>query len=161
MYMATGDGVCKTTDAGATWRRLTTGADRVGYPDTLLLDPADDECAVRRRAGGHPGTWDEQTARPAVVRSTDAGATWEELGAGLPSPLRGNIEAMSMTSWPGGLAFYFGTAVGEVWSSEDRGAEWRLIATTAPVSKAGHFRKFLPPEERARVERELLRLATA
>jgi photosystem II stability/assembly factor-like uncharacterized protein len=161
MYMATGDGVCKTTDAGETWSRLTTGADRVGYPDTLLLDPADDNVLVVAGAGGHPGTWDEQTARPAVVRSTDAGATWEELGAGLPSPLRGNIEAMSMTAWPGGVAFYFGTAVGEVWSSEDRGATWRLIAETAPVSKAGHFRKFLPPEERARVERELLRLATA
>ena len=156
MYMATGDGVCKSTDAGATWRRLTTGADRVGYPDTLLLDPANEDVLYVAGAGGHPGTWNQQTARPGVIRSADGGLTWQELGEGLPSPIRGNIEAMSMVTWPGGLAFYFGTAVGEVWASENGGAHWNLIAETAPVSKAGHFRKFLSPEERERVERELM-----
>jgi photosystem II stability/assembly factor-like uncharacterized protein len=159
MYLATGDGVCRSTDAGATWTRLTTGADRVGYPDALLLDPKDSDVLYVAGAGGHPGTWNQQTARPGVVRSADAGRTWQELGDGLPSPLRGNIEAMSMVSWPGGLGLYLGTAVGEVWSSEDGGAHWQLIAETAAVSKAGHFRKFLSPEERERVERELLRLA--
>jgi photosystem II stability/assembly factor-like uncharacterized protein len=159
MYMATGDGVCKSTNAGASWRRLTTGTDRVGYPDTLLLDPSNDEVVYVAGAGGHPGTWTQQTARPGVIRSADGGLTWQELGEGLPSPIRGNIEAMSMVNWPGGLAFYFGTAMGEVWASEDRGAHWKLIAETPPVSKAGHFRKFLSPEERERVERELLRLA--
>jgi hypothetical protein len=159
LYMATGDGVCKSSDAGATWTRLTTGADRVGYPDTLLLDPINDGVLYVAGAGGHPGTWNQQTARPGVVRSTDGGLSWQELGEGLPSPLGGNIEAMSMVSWPDGLAFYFGTAVGEVWASEDGGAHWQRIAEIAPVSKAGHFRKFLSPEERERVERELLRSA--
>ena len=62
MYMATGDGLCKTTDAGVTWQRLTTGQDRVGYPDALFIDPYDDNTVYIAGAGGHPGTWNQQTA---------------------------------------------------------------------------------------------------
>jgi photosystem II stability/assembly factor-like uncharacterized protein len=159
MYMATGDGLCKTIDRGTTWQRLTTGKDRVGYPDALFIDPDDDDTIYIAGAGGHPGTWDQQTARPGMIRSTDGGHTWQELNTGLPQPVRGNIEAVTMIHSPAGVAFYAGTAVGEIYESdvsEDRGASWRLIATLSPVSKAGHFRKFLSPEERARVERELL-----
>jgi photosystem II stability/assembly factor-like uncharacterized protein len=159
MYMATGDGLCKSTDAGASWKRLTTGQDRVGYPDALFLDPHDETTVYIGGAGGHPGTWDQNTARPGVTVSRDGGATWRELNKGLPEPIRGNIEAMSMVDSPDALAFYFGTAMGEVWASENRGESWVLIAVMPPISKAGHYRKFLSPEERARVERELMSTA--
>jgi photosystem II stability/assembly factor-like uncharacterized protein len=158
VYMATGDGLCKSTDAGATWQRLTTGQDRVGYPDTLFIDPRDDNTVYIAGAGGHPGTWDQQTARPGIVRSTDGGHSWQELSTGLPQPVRGNIEAVTMVHWGSQLAFYVGTAVGEVFASEDRGETWQLIASMPPISKAGHYRKFLSPEERERVEREMLSL---
>jgi photosystem II stability/assembly factor-like uncharacterized protein len=158
VYMATGDGLCKSTDAGATWQRLTTGHDRVGYPDTLFIDPYDANTIYIAGAGGHPGTWDQQTSRPGIVRSSDGGQSWQELNAGLPQPVAGNIEAVTMVHWGGQLAFYAGTAVGEVFASEDHGQTWHLIATTPPISKAGHFRKFLTPEERERVEREMLSL---
>lgn len=158
LYMATGDGLCKTTDAGVSWERLTTGQDRVGYPDTLFIDPEDDNVVYIAGAGGHPGTWNQITARPGVVRSSDGGHSWQELKHGLPEPLRGNIEAVSMVHSPGRLALYAGTAVGEVYAGEDRGQTWQLIASLPPISKAGHFRKFLSAEERARVEREMLSL---
>jgi photosystem II stability/assembly factor-like uncharacterized protein len=158
VYMATGDGLCKSTDAGASWQRLTTGQDRVGYPDALFIDPYDDNTVYIAGAGGHPGTWDQQTSRPGIVRSTDGGHSWQELNAGLPQPVRGNIEAVTMVHWGGHVAFYVGTAVGEVFASEDHGETWQLIASMPPISKAGHFRKFLSPDERARVEREMLSL---
>jgi hypothetical protein len=63
-----------------------------------------------------------------------------------------------MVHWGAQLAFYFGTAVGEVFASEDGGETFHLIATMPPISKAGHFRKFLSPEDRERVEREMLSL---
>jgi photosystem II stability/assembly factor-like uncharacterized protein len=157
MYMATGDGLCKTSDAGRTWTRLTTAQDRVGYPDAVFLDPASDDVVYVGGAGGHPGTWNEATARPGVVRSSDGGKTWRACMGGLPDPLAGNIEAMSMVVSPAGVSLLIGTAVGEVWSSDDRAESWRLIAETAPISKAGHYRKFLSPDARALAERELAR----
>jgi hypothetical protein len=123
MYIATGDGVCKSTDAGTTWTRLTTGGDRVGYQDIVLRDPGDDD-VVR---------WPVLVVIRVPGTSRRRGRVWctrrrraELAGAWRRSAiaLRGNIEAMSMVSWPGGLAFYFGTAVGEVWSTEGRGAHW-------------------------------------
>jgi photosystem II stability/assembly factor-like uncharacterized protein len=157
MYMATGDGLCKTVDAGKTWTRLTTGRDRVGYPDSVFIDPADDDVVYVAGAGGHPGTWTQVTARPGVVRSTDAGLTWQTCMRGLPDPLRGNIEAASQVVSPEGVSLYIGTAVGEVWFSDDRAQNWSLAAEVPPISKAGHYRKFLGPEARAQAERELAR----
>jgi photosystem II stability/assembly factor-like uncharacterized protein len=156
MYLASGDGLCKTTDGGRAWERLTTGTYKVGYPDALFIDPDDDQVVYIGGAGGHPGTWDAQTARASFARGSQGGHRWEELREGLPNPVRGNIEAISMAYGRGHVAFYAGTAVGEVFASEDRGQHWQQIAQLPPISKAGHYRRFLSPEERAQAERELM-----
>ncbi len=161
MYLATGDGLCKTTDAGLTWNRLTTGQSRIGYPDAVFVNPHTDDEVYVAGAGGHPGTWDEHTARPGVIRSADGGSTWHTCMQGLPEPVRGNIEAVTAVNSPGGTTFYFGTAVGEVWSSAVGADGWQLIATLPPISKAGHYRKFLNRDERAAAERELMRQTAA
>jgi photosystem II stability/assembly factor-like uncharacterized protein len=159
IYMATGDGLCKTVDGGLTWERLTTGSEGVGYPDALFIDPEDESTVYIAGAGGHPGTWDNVTARPSFLRGTSGGHQWQELRGGFPTPMCGNIEAVSMLHTPGNLSFFAGTAVGEVYASEDRAATWHKIADVEPISKAGHYRRFLSPEERARVEREMMQLA--
>jgi photosystem II stability/assembly factor-like uncharacterized protein len=157
MFLATGDGLCKTTDAGLNWSRLTTGQSRIGYPDAVFVDPATDDVVYVAGAGGHPGTWDEHTSRPGVIRSADGGLTWATCMQGLPELVRGNIEAVSLVSSPLGTTFFFGTAVGEVWCSDDGAQNWRLIAELPPISKAGHYRRFLAPAERALAEQELMR----
>ncbi len=157
MYLASGDGLCKTTDGGQSWERLTTGTYKVGYPDALFIDPDDDDVVYIGGAGGHPGTWDAQTARASFARGSEGGHRWQERRDGLPNPVRGNIEAISMAHGNGQVAFYAGTAIGEVFASEDRGQHWRQIAQMPPISKAGHYRRFLAtPEERAEAERVLM-----
>ena len=87
--------------------------------------------------------------------SRDGGRSWTERMTGLPQPIQGNIEAMAMHRWPDGLAFYAGTAVGDVFATEDGGASWAQIATNlAPISKARHYRHFLSAEEKKRIEEE-------
>lgn len=75
---------------------------------------------------------------------------------GLPTPVLGNVEAMSMHDSGDTLTFVMATTQGEVYASEDDGANWNLIASgLPPVSKSAHFRKFLTDDERARFEAEL------
>jgi len=54
------------------------------------------------------------------------------------------------------LMFVIASTQGEVYSSEDEGGHWSLIADgLPPVSKSLHFRKFLTDDERSRVEAEI------
>ncbi len=156
MHLATGDGLYATSDGGESWTHQQGRADRVGYPDALFLDPGDPAVVYLGGAGDAPETWREKGgAFPGFIVSRDGGLSWSERMDGLPDPILGNIEAMALHSWPGGLAFYGGTAIGELYGSEDAGASWRLIASgLPPISKARHYRHFLPAEEKRRIEDE-------
>ena len=156
MFLSGGEGLHYSEDAGETWRHVQTRHDRLGYPDALVIDPHDENVIFLAGAGQPPRTWMEQargTADAAVIRSDDGGKHWYEVVNGLPTPLRGNIEAMSMHSHDAGIELFIGTATGEVYASDDRGGNWKLIAEgLAPVSKVHHYRWFLSPAERARIE---------
>lgn len=156
MHLATGDGLYYSEDEGRTWVHQQRRTDRVGYPDVLFLNPDDDSTVYLGGAADAPETWrKEGGASPGFIVSHDKGATWSELMNGLPQPIHGNIEAMAMHSWPGGLQFFAGTAVGEIYATEDGGGRWALIALALPpVSKARHYRHFLSAEEKARIEQE-------
>lgn len=85
-----------------------------------------------------------------MIRSRDGGQTWHEIRNGLPEVMRGNIEAMGLHEWNGGITLFAGSATGEVYSSEDQGDSWSLIAAGLPaISKVQHYMSFVPPEERA------------
>jgi len=154
LYLATGDGLYYSADGGERWEHLQKRTDRVGYPDALFLDPADDDTVFLAGAGDAPETWRVAGgAHAGFIVSRDGGRNWSELMNGIPEPLPGNIEAVSMHSWPGGLAFYAGTAIGDVYASEDGGNGWQRIATgLPPISKARHYRHFLSAEEKFALE---------
>ena len=160
MYLTTGDGLRYTTDGARTWSRLTSASGhRIGYPDSVFFDPADDGTLYLAGAEDNPGAWTEETANPAIMRSHDGGHTWTEIMSGLPRPIRGSIEAMSLHIDSERTTFFVGTAVGQVYASEDRGASWTCIAEgLPPITKAGHFRRFLPNDVRERTENELAAL---
>lgn len=156
MFLVGGEGVHYSDDAGETWKHIQTRHDRLGYPDALVIDPHDENVVFVAGSGEPPRTWAEQslgTANATVIRTDDGGRTWYEVNNGLPSPLKGNIEAMSMHAHGDGIELFIGTATGEVYYSPDRGANWTAVATgLPPVSKVHHYRWFLSPAERARIE---------
>jgi photosystem II stability/assembly factor-like uncharacterized protein len=156
LYMTTGEGLYMSADRGRTWEHLQTRHDRVGYPDALYLDPDIEGVVYLGGAGDSPATWEQGrigSANAAVIRSEDGGYTWKELDVGLPKPVHGNIEAVAFHSYPGGLQIFAGTAIGDVFVSEDRGDSWSLLATgLPPISKVHHYRWFLSAEERLRIE---------
>jgi len=92
-------GVFKTTDGGKTWKKVLFRDQNTGAID-LAMDPRDPEVVFaamyqRQRKGwgfngGGPGS--------GIFRTSDGGATWTELTAGLP---RGDKGRIGLTIFPG------------------------------------------------------------
>jgi photosystem II stability/assembly factor-like uncharacterized protein len=142
IYLDGGDGIARSRDAGKSWEHLTTPAMRIAYPDHLYCSPEEEGVLFVAGGGTPPNIW-RQTgdARSAIARSADGGRNWTQVRGGLPEALAGNIEAVTLVSWPGGFGFFAGTTDGEVFASYDKGRSWSLIADKlGPVTKSIHLR---------------------
>lgn len=142
LYITGGDGVYYSADAGKSWEHLTDTTARIAYPDALVVHPEQPELMFMAGAICSPGAWRQSgTADARIGRSRDGGRTWEYLERGLPTHIHGNIEAMTLDAWPGGMALFAGTTDGEIFCSADQGDTWTTIAQGIPaVSKGGHYR---------------------
>jgi photosystem II stability/assembly factor-like uncharacterized protein len=150
-FLATGIGLYRSDDAGKTYEHLTVrGVDRMGYPDFLFLDPDDDGTIYMGGSHLNPSDWYKTgAAKSCVMRSADRGRTWLELDNGMPDPMVGAFEAMTQHVWDGGMMLLAGTATGEIYATEDRGASWQRISDeVAPVSKDDHHLPFMSEAER-------------
>ena len=141
MFMTSGCGLYRSGDAGETWQHLTDRKFRIGYPDAFVVSPRDDRVMFMAGAGTDPFGWRKTgKANGTVMRTTDAGRTWQEANRGMPVG-RANVEAMGMASYPGGFCLFAGNTDGEVYCSEDGGESWaRIAAGLKPVSKGAHYR---------------------
>jgi hypothetical protein len=141
LYCTGGDGVVFSDDHGANWSRIHDTTYAVGYPDALIIDPRDPARLFLAGASEGPGRWRQShTANAHVAMSPDAGASWMLVDAGLPDPLRANIEAMSFACAPSASSLVLGTTDGEVYESNDEAAHWHVaLKGLAPISKGGHF----------------------
>lgn len=157
LFMCGGEGLYRSADAGRTWEHLTDRSHRVGYPDAMFIDPHDDNVLYMAGPRFAPMRWgDTGIADPTVMRSPDGGHTWQEIREGLPELIVGNIEAMGMHKSGEQVMLIAGTATGEVFACEPAGGPWALVAKDLPpISKGGHYRWFLTPEQRARIEERM------
>jgi photosystem II stability/assembly factor-like uncharacterized protein len=141
LYITGGMGFYRSDDGGETWQQFTDRTSRIAYPDALLFSPDDDSTLFMAGSAGSPGRWPQtHDADAAIMRSRDGGRTFEMLTEGLPEHLRGNVEAMSVYTWPDGFALFAATTDGDVFASETGGDTWAQIASgLAPISKVGHY----------------------
>ena len=131
LYQQNHRGTFRSTDAGDAWERIDGGLPSTfGFP--LVLHPRE------------PGTLyvfplesDERRlaidGRPAVYRSTDAGATWERLDGGWPADSWVTVLRHGMAVdvlEPAGV--YVGTTGGRVLHSADAGDSWRPLDVHLP-----------------------------
>jgi photosystem II stability/assembly factor-like uncharacterized protein len=146
VFMPTGAGLYRSPDQGASWQELTGSGFRIGYPDQLVFSPEDDSTLYLAGSRQTPADWRQtHTAHGTIMRSRDAGRSWEPSGRGIADDLRANVEALGLVAYPAGFALYAGTTDGELFASEDRGETWLLIADgLEAVSKGGHYRNLMP-----------------
>jgi Sortilin, neurotensin receptor 3, len=152
VYMATGRNLYHSVDKGGSWEVMPLPENRIGYPDGLVIHPQRPDVMFTSGASGSPGSWRTSgDADAAIARSKDSGRSWEYLKGGLPDHLRGNVEGMTINSFPGGFELVAGTTDGDVFFSDDEGETWKTIARALPpVSKGGHYQPLRPDLATAR-----------
>ena len=141
VYMSTGHNLYHSPDRGGTWELMPLPQDRIRYPDGLVIMPQRPEVMFTTGAAGSPGAWrTTKDADAAIARTRDAGRTWEYLTGGLPGHLHGNIEAITINAFPGGVELFAGTTDGDLFFSDDEGETWTTIGQNLPpVAKSGHL----------------------
>jgi photosystem II stability/assembly factor-like uncharacterized protein len=132
LYQQNHCGVYRSDSGGRSWHEISAGLPSdFGFP--LALHPRDpDTLYVIPLQGAEFRCPPERKLR--VFRSRDAGNHWSALSGGLPEgDFFGGVyrEGMAADSLaPAGL--YFGTNTGKVFSSDDEGETWRLLADNLP-----------------------------
>lgn len=125
-------GVYRTTDGGATWKKVLTGDSVTGAVD-LAMDPDGRTIYAamyqRQRKGfGFVGGG----AGSRLYRSRDGGDSWEALANGLPVGVKGRIGIAIAPSQPGTVYAIIEAKVGGVFRSDDRGTTWTRMSSLNP-----------------------------
>src|ERR1041385_5676454 len=120
-------GLFKTTDGGKTWKNILNISDNTGVTD-VVIDPNDPNtiyCASYQRRR-HFYTLINGGPESAIYKSTDAGATWNKLRAGLPTSEMGRI-GLAISPVDSNVIYATVEAAdrkGGIFRSSDRGGSW-------------------------------------
>lgn len=134
IYIGTDDAnVWVTQDRGATYTRVNAGLPAI-WVTRVAADPVNDAIAYATFSGY---SFDQPLAH--VFRTANHGATWTDIGGGLPdAPVNDIVVDPSQSS-----SLYVGTDVG-AFVSRDTGATWAPLGVGIPDGSAVTNLKLLP-----------------
>lgn len=120
-------GLFKTTDGGKTWKNILNISEHTGVTDVVIdaNDPNTLYCASYQRRR-HMWTLINGGPESAIYKSTDAGATWNKLRAGLPTVELGRI-GLAISPVDSNVIYATVEAAdrrGGIFRSGDRGGSW-------------------------------------
>jgi photosystem II stability/assembly factor-like uncharacterized protein len=120
-------GLFKTTDGGKTWKNILNISENTGVTD-VVIDPDNPDtllaAAYQRRR--HYWTLINGGPESALYKSTDAGATWKRVRAGLPAVELGRI-GLAVSPVDSNVVYATIEAAerrGGIYRSSDRGESW-------------------------------------
>lgn len=120
-------GLYKTTDGGKTWKQILKISENTGVTD-VAIDPRDPDTiyAASYQRRRHMWTLVDGGPESALYKSTDGGATWNKLRAGLPTTELGRIGVAISTADPDIVYATIEAAdrKGGIFRSNDRGGSW-------------------------------------
>ncbi len=120
-------GLFKTTDGGKTWKTILSISENTGVTD-VVIDPnnPDTVYAASYQRRRHVWTLINGGPESAIHKSTDAGATWNKLRAGLPNVEMGRI-GLAISPVDTNVVYATIEAAdgkGGIFRSSDRGGSW-------------------------------------
>ncbi|HEU4769067.1 MAG TPA: hypothetical protein VFS77_16905, partial [Pyrinomonadaceae bacterium] len=120
-------GLFKTTDGGKTWKNILNISENTGVTDVVIdhNDPNTVYCAAYQRRR-HMWTLINGGPESAIYKSTDAGATWNKLRAGLPTVDLGRV-GLAISPVDSNVLYATVEAAdrrGGIFRSSDRGSSW-------------------------------------
>ena len=132
LFLQNHGGVYRSEDGGASWQDIAPGLpSEFGF--AMVTHPREPATAYTFPIADAGSRWPVD-GRARVWRTSDAGDSWSELGAGgLPDDYYAAVMRDAMcadTHDPAGL--YLGGRNGAVWGSPDEGASWHEIASGLP-----------------------------
>ena len=120
-------GLFKTTDNGKTWKNILNISEHTGVTD-VAIDPQNPETiyAASYQRRRHMWTLINGGPESAIYKSTDAGATWNKVRAGLPATEMGRI-GLAISPVDSNVIYATVEAAdrkGGIFRSNDRGGSW-------------------------------------
>jgi len=118
-------GLWKTSDAGATWRKVLSAGEHAGIVD-VALDPSEPRTIYAAAWHRERRDWSYVNVGPdgGIYRSTDAGETWTRLAEGLPDEPIGRVGLSVCRSRPSTVYAVIEGRAGGVFRSTDAGTTW-------------------------------------
>ncbi len=147
-------GLYKTTDGGKTWKKVLEISDKTGVSD-LAFDPRNPDVvyatAYQRRR--HVFTLIDGGPEGGIYKSTDAGATWKKLEAGLPKGDVGRIGLAVAPSNPDTVYAIVEAAdkASGIYRSQDAGANWEKVSDYMSTSGQYYQELIADPKDERRV----------
>ena len=128
-------GLWRTTDGGATWRKVLDPGQRAGVVD-VVIDPARPNTIYAAAWHRERRDWSfiNVGAEGGVFKSADAGVTWTKLVRGLPEGPVGRIGLSICRSRPSTIYAAVEGQEGGVFRSIDSGATWTRRNPTSAAS---------------------------
>ena len=120
-------GLFKTTDGGKTWKNILSISENTGVTD-VVIDPNNPDTLYAASYQRRRHVWSFINGGPesAIHKSTDAGATWNKLRAGLPNVEMGRI-GLAISPVDTNVVYATIEAAegrGGIFRSSDRGGSW-------------------------------------
>lgn len=123
-YAVGGNGIYKTTDAGATWNAINTGivATPAGYvgADDLVVDPSNHDTL-------YAAAWS------ALQKSVNGGASWTVIGETSLAAIVSNTHITALAIDPVNPSNIYGATNHGMYKSADGGSTWSNMAGSAAI----------------------------